>query len=184
MKYLRRLMFLCVATLAYTAALPSAHATSVSGGRYGNVEVTQPSGPMRAFVVLFSKASGWNANDQQAADLLARDGALVVGVDTARYAATLAATKESCHQLVGDVESMSHQLEREQQSNLYFLPIAAGVGQGGMLAEHVLAQAPANTIDGALSIAPEPKLDPRSTPARPTQPSAGATACRAFGRSV
>jgi len=167
MKYLRRWMFLCVATLVYTAALPSAHATSVSGGRYGNVEVTEPSGPMRAFVVLFSKASGWNAGDQQAADVLALNGALVVGVDTARYATTLAATKENCHQLVGDVESMSHQLEREQHANLYFLPIAAGVGQGGVLAEHILAQAPANTIAGALSIAPEPKLDPRFNPCPP-----------------
>jgi type IV secretory pathway VirJ component len=167
MRYLRRLMFLCVATLAYTAALPSAHAASVSGGRYGNVEVTEPSGPMRAFVVLFSKASGWNPTDQQAADLLAINGALVVGVDTARYAATLAATKESCHQLVGDVENMSHQLEREQRSNQYFPPIAAGVGQGGVLAEHILAQAPANTIAGALSIEREPKLDPRFNPCPP-----------------
>ena len=167
MKYLRRLMLFCMATLAYTAALPSAHATSVPGGRYGNVEVTEPSGPMRAFVVLFSKASGWNATDQQAADLLALNGALVVGVDTARYAATLAATKETCHQLVGDVESMSHQLEREQHSNLYFPPIAAGVGQGGVLAEQILAQAPANTIAGALSIEREPKLDPRFNPCPP-----------------
>jgi len=167
MKYLRRLMLLCVATLAYTAALPWAHATTVSGGRYGNVEVTEPSGPMRAFVVLFSTASGWHASDQQAADLLALNGALVVGVDTARYAATLAATKETCHQLVGDAESMSHQLEREQHSNLYFPPIAAGVGQGGVLAEHILAQAPANTIAGALSIAHEPKLDPRFNPCPP-----------------
>jgi type IV secretory pathway VirJ component len=167
MKYLRRLMFLCMATLAYTTALPWAHATTVSGGRYGNVEVTEPAGSMRAFVVLFSKASGWNATDQQAADLLALNGALVVGVDTARYAATLAATKETCHQLVGDAESMSHQLEREQHSNLYFPPIAAGVGQGGVLAEHILAQAPANTIAGALSIAREPKLDPRFNPCPP-----------------
>ena len=58
--------------------------------------------------------SGWSAADQQAADLLARHDMLVVGVDTARYAATLAGISETCHHLDGDAEAISHQLQREQ----------------------------------------------------------------------
>ncbi|MBC8830761.1 virulence factor family protein, partial [Escherichia coli] len=42
-------------------------AETVSGGRYGPVTVTRPSGPLRGFVVLFSREAGWNAADQQAA---------------------------------------------------------------------------------------------------------------------
>ncbi|WP_345810681.1 AcvB/VirJ family lysyl-phosphatidylglycerol hydrolase [Paraburkholderia sp. PREW-6R] len=146
-----------------------AHAasTTVSGGRYGEVTVTQPVGPLRGFVVLYSQASGWSAADQQSADALAKAGALTVGVDTARYATNLAARKESCHQLVGDAEALSHQLERQSQSSHYFAPIVAGTGQGATLAMHVLEQAPSNTIAGAVSVDAEHTLDARFEPCPP-----------------
>ncbi len=124
------------------------------GGRYGEVRVARPFGTLRGFVVLFSALSGWQDTDQQAADLLARQGMLVVGVDTARYAAGLAAIPEACHHLVGDVEGVSHQFERELRSSAYFTPIVAGTGEGGLLAEHMLAVAAANTLAGAVSIDP------------------------------
>jgi type IV secretory pathway VirJ component len=142
-------------------------ATALPGGRYGDVTLTRPAGPMRGFVVLFSESSGWNASDQQAADALAQAGALVVGVDTARYAANLAAKEESCHHLVGDAEALSHQLERQMHSNRYFAPIVAGTQQGGILAEQILAQAPANTIAGALSLDAAKQLDARFHPCPP-----------------
>ena len=94
---------------------------------------------MRGFVVLFSEKSGWSPADQQAADALAKNGAMVVGVDTERYAARLKspAEKESCHNLVGDAEAVSHQLERGVQTSHYFAPIVAGTGQGAILAERI-----------------------------------------------
>lgn len=142
-------------------------ATTVSGGRYGDVSVTQPVGPLRGFVVLYSQAGGWSAADQQSADALAKAGALTVGVDTARYAANLSAKKEACHQLVGDAEALSHQLERQSQSSRYFAPIVAGTGQGATLAMHVLEQAPSNTIAGAVAVDGERDLDPRFHPCPP-----------------
>ena len=148
--------------------LTGAHAAStLPGGRYGDVTLTRPAGPMRGFVVLFSDIGGWNVSDQQAADALAQDGALVVGVDTARYAANLAARQESCHPLVGDAEALSHQLERQMHSNRYFAPIVAGTRQGAVLAEQILAQAPANTIAGALSLDAAKRLDARFHPCPP-----------------
>jgi type IV secretory pathway VirJ component len=142
-------------------------ATTVPGGRYGDVTVTQPAGPLRGFVVLYSQASGWSAADQQSADALAKAGALTVGVDTARYAANLAAKKEACHQLVGDAEALSHQLERQSQSSRYFAPIVAGTGQGATLAMQVLEQAPSNTVAGAVSVNAQRDLDPRFQPCPP-----------------
>lgn len=149
-------------------ALSTAHAaTTLPGGRYGDVTLTRPDGPMRGFVVLFSEAHGWNASDEQAAQALAHDGALVVGVNTPRYAANLAASRESCHHLVGDAEALSHQLERQMDSSRYFTPIVAGTGQGATLARQILAQAPANTIAGALSLNAAQQLDPRFQPCPP-----------------
>ncbi len=115
---------------------------------------------MRGFVVLFSAGKGWTAADSQAAHALADEGALTVGVDTGRYAANLAATGRACRHLDGDAEAVSHQLERQLKSNQYFAPIMAGTGQGATLALHVLAQAPANTIAGAVAIDAEAALDP------------------------
>ncbi|SIT39176.1 Virulence factor family protein [Paraburkholderia ribeironis] len=148
-------------------ALAHAATNTVPGGRYGNVTVTQPAGPLRGFVVLYSQASGWSAADQQSADALAKAGALTVGVDTARYAANLKAKKETCHQLVGDAEALSHQLERQSQSSHYFAPIVAGTGQGATLAMHVLEQAPSNTIAGAVAVDAERTLDARFQPCPP-----------------
>ncbi len=156
------------ASLVTCCGVRAAHATTtVPGGRYGDVTVTQPVGPLRGFVVLYSQASGWSPADQQSADALAKAGALTVGVDTARYAANLNAKKETCHQLVGDAEALSHQLERQSQSSRYFAPIVAGTGQGATLAMHVLEQAPSNTIAGAVSVDAERNLDARFQPCPP-----------------
>ncbi|WGS51539.1 virulence factor family protein [Paraburkholderia sp. D15] len=156
-----------VAGLVGGSSLVQAASSTVPGGRFGDVTVTQPSGPLRGFVVLYSQSSGWSAADQQSADALAKAGALTVGVDTARYAANLAATKETCHKLVGDAESLSHQLERQSQSTHYYAPIVAGTGQGATLAMQVLEQAPSNTIAGAVSVDPERTLDARFQPCPP-----------------
>ncbi|VVD28759.1 virulence factor family protein [Paraburkholderia dioscoreae] len=155
------------ASLVTGGALAHAATTTVAGGRYGDVTVTRPAGPLRGFVVLYSQASGWSTADQQSADALAKAGALTVGVDTARYAANLAAKKEACHQLVGDAEVLSHQLERQSQSSHYFAPIVAGTGQGATLATRVLEQAPSNTIAGAVAVDAERTLDPRFQPCPP-----------------
>ncbi|SAL13511.1 virulence factor family protein [Caballeronia telluris] len=145
------------------ALLSTAHAGTIPGGRYGQVTLTKPVGDMRGFVVLFSEKSGWSPADQQAADALAKNGAMVVGVDTEHYAARLhsPAEKESCHNLVGDAEAVSHQLERGVQTSRYFAPIVAGTGQGAILAERILAQAPENTVAGAVSLDADKQLDAR-----------------------
>ncbi|MBP0590599.1 virulence factor family protein [Paraburkholderia sp. LEh10] len=167
-KFYRLAALASVSLCALAAVAPTAHAyETVSGGRYGQVTVTRPAGEVRGFVVLFSRETGWNPADQQAADALAKNGAMVVGVDTAKYAANLAAKKETCHQLVGDAEAVSHQLERQVQSNRYFMPIVAGTGQGATLAIQVLKQAPENTVAGAVTVAAQRDLDKRFNPCPP-----------------
>ncbi|WP_250500647.1 AcvB/VirJ family lysyl-phosphatidylglycerol hydrolase [Caballeronia sp. GAWG1-5s-s] len=167
-KFGKKLAALAAAAVCGVSLIGAAHANTVSGGRYGQVTVTKPAGAMTGFVVLLSEESGWSESDQQAADALAAKGAMVVGVDTPRYAARLAAEKkETCHNLVGDAENMSHQLERTVETSRYFSPIFAGAGQGATVAEHALGQAPDNTVAGAVSLAPEATLDARFKPCPP-----------------
>jgi type IV secretory pathway VirJ component len=156
------------AAQAHAASTNAASATMhVSGGRYGNVAVTKPIGAMRGFAVLFSADKHWRPADQKRADALAQHGALVVGVDTERYATNLAAVKkdkETCHKLYSDAEALSHQLERQQGASEYFAPIAIGSGEGALIAQHMLSQAPANTMAGAVSLDPAATLDARFAP--------------------
>jgi len=166
-----------LATPAVSASPPvSASASSsggvktISGGLFGDVTLAKPIGPIRGFVVLYSDKTGWHEGDQRLAQQLAQQGAMVVGVDTARYAETLTHNKEDksgCHYLVGDAEAVSHQLQREAHSSHYFLPILAGIGQGALVAEHTLGRAPSNTIDGAVIVDPTGKLDARFNPCAP-----------------
>lgn len=154
----------CGAAHAVPSPAP-ATATRVPGGRYGEVAVIKPTAPMRGFAVLFSAGDHWTGSDQTRADALAQHGAMVVGVDTARYARNLAAIKtEACHKLYSDAEALSHQLERQQESTQYFAPIAIGSGEGALIAQHMLSQAPANTMAGAVSLDPATRLDARFAP--------------------
>jgi type IV secretory pathway VirJ component len=160
MTFFRKFAVVSLLSLLSALSISAAHATTLPGGRYGDVTFTKPAGPMRGFVVLFSDKN-WTPADTQTAEALARKGAMVVGVDTARYAEKLPLLKESCHKLEGDAESVSHQLEREVQSSRYFSPILIGTGQGGILAMKILAQAPDNTVAGALALNPDAQLDAR-----------------------
>jgi type IV secretory pathway VirJ component len=150
-----------LALLGIATTISPGRAETIPGGRLGEVHVSAPETPVRGFVVLFSRLSGWTAADQQTADSLAAHGILVAGVDTGHYATTLAASPEACHRLFNDVTAISGPLQRERSTGDYFTPIVAGSGEGGRIAEQVLRGAPSNTIAGAISIDPAPTLDPR-----------------------
>ena len=152
--------------------LSAVQAKTLNGGDYGTVHVTPPSGAMQGFVVLFSRGPTPGAGDRAAADALARKGAYVLGVDTEPYLQRIGAAKD-CHHMQGDAEALSHQIERELGTTAYFAPIMAGIGTGGMLAESALEEAPANTIDGAVSIDPSASLDPRARPCEREAPGPG-----------
>jgi type IV secretory pathway VirJ component len=169
------------AALAITAAgtfLTSLPARALDTGNLGEVHQVNPAGVMRGFVVLFSDAGGWTTTSDDLAAALARDGALVVGVDLPAYLRRLDAhPSEECHELVGNIESISRQIQRERGNASYLSPIVAGVGEGGTLAAAILAQAPVATIAGA--VAYNPTADVRthvplcSTPAAKADPEGG-----------
>jgi type IV secretory pathway VirJ component len=128
--------------------------------------------------VLFSGAAGWNSLTDAAAAALAHEGALVVGVDLPSYLVRLdSRPPEACHNIVGDVESISRQLQRERGTSSYLTPIVAGMEEGGALGAALLAQAPAATIAGAVAYDPTPSVDTRvplcSIPAAMAEPAGG-----------
>jgi hypothetical protein len=70
------LLIAAIATL-----VPCLPAEALEPGNLGEVHQFDPVGSMRGFVVLFSDAEGWTSASNVVAASLAREGALVVGVD-------------------------------------------------------------------------------------------------------
>jgi len=132
-----------------------------SEGRFGSLRVFEPEGAAAGLVFLFSDVTGFSPGLEQAALRAAGDGALVVGVDLKLYLAGLRASDDGCHYVVAEIEDLSHRLEREQHFARYRSPILAGIGEGGTLAYAALAQSPAATVAGALSVDPAPRLETR-----------------------
>lgn len=140
-----------------------AQAAVVDGGLFGPVKIALPDGSMKGYVVLFSDKEGWTPDDDRVLASLAAKGALAVGVDTKVYLAKLSSRESTtpatqCASFFGDAEILSRQLQRLHPSIDYVFPVLAGVGEGGVLAYATLAQAPANTFAGAISMDPTPGL--------------------------
>lgn len=130
-------------------------------GRLGSVRIFENAASRAGLVFLFSDASGWSRELTVAAERIAGDGALVVGVDLAAYLQGLRASDDGCHYVVAELENLSQRLQREHGFASYRSPILAGVGAGGALAYAALAQSPAATVGGAISVDPAPALETR-----------------------
>lgn len=130
-----------------------------------------PDDTPKALVVLLSDASGWQDADQQQAERLQQNGAIVVGIDTPKYMTSLAKDTGDCIYTVSDIEEVGHQLQRKAGNSAFLPPIIAGRGQGGALALAILAQTPKATIGQTLALDPEagiPVIKQFCTPAKKT----------------
>lgn len=113
-----------------------------------------PDGDPNALVVLLSDTPGWQESDQKEAERLQANGAIVVGIDTPKYMASLAQDKGDCIYNVSDIEALGHQLQRKAGNASFLPPIVAGRGEGGALALAILAQTPKATIGQTLALDP------------------------------
>jgi type IV secretory pathway VirJ component len=168
----------CAALAVTLAACGRGAPQPLLAGRPGTVLFYRPAGPLRGFVFLFSATAGWTPAVGTAATALAGRGAAVVGVDLGQYLRNLAASDDGFHYVIAELEETSQRLQRELAAPRYHSPVLAGIGAGGTLAYAALAQAPAATVLGAVSIDPVAAL--------PTRVASGTGRCAVFpagGRS-
>jgi len=144
-------------------------------GRLGTILRYAPSVAPDALVILFSDGTGWTPALDRAAKSIAADGAIVAGVDLKTYLANLAASDDGCHYLDSELEDLSKRWQRDLAMTSYSSPVLAGIGEGGTLAYGALAQAPAATVGGAVSVDPTPILHTRVPlcPGAPSSPVEG-----------
>jgi type IV secretory pathway VirJ component len=120
-------------------------------GRFKDVRIYRPTAPA-SVALLLSGSDGWTpAADAMAGKLLGR-GALVVGIDLAKFMAVLEADGDSCESPDGDLENLSHFVQAYVHAPTYMVPVLVGVASGASFAYAMLAQAPRNTFAAGLGL--------------------------------
>jgi type IV secretory pathway VirJ component len=127
-------------------------AETLSHGRFENLAIYRPGGEVQRIVLFLSGEQGWNEQLSRSAQLLASQGALVAGIDTRALFANLERDDAECVFPDGDLENLSHFLQAYYRLPSYEPAVLAGYGSGATLSYAMLAQAPAETFAGAVSI--------------------------------
>lgn len=138
-------------------AAPALAAEPVSHGRFENVPVHLPEGPVQR-VVLWFAGSGDAGQRQRRLQALRADGAMVVDIDTAHLYRVLAKEGDRCGFSAGDVENFSRYVQALQHVPTYRLPILGGDGDGAALAYAVATQAEPEVFAGLLTEGFQPRL--------------------------
>jgi len=152
---------LLVAGWAAVACAPRVEVEVRDEERLGSVRIFHSADAQAGLVFLFSDVGGWSDELERVARSIAASGAPVVGVDLPSYLRGLRESDDGCHYVVAEIEDLSQRLQREGGFALYRSPLLAGLGAGATLAYAALAQSPAATVAGALSVDPAASLGTR-----------------------
>ena len=131
-------------------------------GRFGPVAVYRPPGTPTRTAIFFSGDGGWKQGVEEMAHALAESGTLVLGVDTPRYFHAIDRAGDRCTYLAGDAEELSQYAQKQLGLPAYQIPLLVGYSSGAATVYATLAQAPANTFQGALSLGFDPELPTRT----------------------
>ncbi|MCR6701732.1 MAG: hypothetical protein NVV68_11505 [Dokdonella sp.] len=140
------------------AAGPIRTDTGFAFGRFGALTVIEPAGVPSDVVLYMSGEDGWNAAMTALAEPLAERGALVVGIDYARFAATVDRDGAPCLYLSSDFEDLGRAVQSHYRLASFMPPLLAGVGAGATMAYAILVQQPPGTFAGALSLGFSPTV--------------------------
>ena len=145
------------ATAKPPAAADQLHdARAVDAGRFGIAHVYVPEGKPRSVAIFVSGDGGWELGVINMARALRDMGAVVIGVDINHYFASLRHAAQHaaahCAMIATDLESLSHQGQKQIGLSEYHVPVLVGYSSGATLVYAALVQSPPGTFAGALSL--------------------------------
>jgi type IV secretory pathway VirJ component len=125
---------------------------------FGTVEVLSSDQPARGLVILAASAD--SQSRQADAQALAKEGLVVASFDLDAFRAALAREPADvdCHYIADDLKDLGQAVQRQLGLGRYFFPVIAGRGDAAAFAYVSLAQAPPNTLGGAISVDFQPVL--------------------------
>jgi type IV secretory pathway VirJ component len=122
-------------------------------GPFGKVSVYGAENRNPQDVVIFlSGDGGWKQGVISMARQLVDENAIVIGVDVVHYQKAVAQLKASCTYAAADFENLSKYVQRKLKLPRYRPPLLVGYSSGATLVYALLAQAPAHTFRGGLSL--------------------------------
>lgn len=138
----------------------SAQTKTIAQKRFGDVPVEWSGNAPSAFVVLMADPDKSSPSYQPIADALVSQGAAVAILDAGVVRGILDTSVPAgrCNQLFGDIEDLVRLSERALGMQAWESPVFFGLGRSGTIAYLTLAQAPPNSVSGALSSGFSPSL--------------------------
>jgi type IV secretory pathway VirJ component len=140
----------------------SSEIDTLRSGSFGRVTIYKPASTPVAFVIFISGDGGWDFGGVlEMAKQIVDQGAIVVGIDIRDYFKKIKSQKVKCYYPAGDFEELSLSLQKKYKFPQYMKPILVGYSSGATLVYGMLAQSPANTFKGAISLGfcPDIELD-------------------------
>lgn len=154
-----------LAQMTTAQAAPEPHLTMEI---LGTPDIEAPDTPPTQAVVLFSGIDGWDHRERGIAKTLAGQGAVVMGFDLRNVLRRMNAAHKDCLTVIGEIEAVSHQIQRHLGAPTYVFPTIAGIGEGGTMAMAIAAQTVAATISRVVVVDPHaalPSTQPLCSPA-------------------
>lgn len=148
-------MRVLLALLLFACGYASAAEQTVAHGRFEGVRIQAPAQRAEQFVLLLADGASEGARLAQA---LASKGALVATIDTRALFAAFERDDAECVSPNGDLENLSHYIQAMQHLDSYHSPILVGAGVGAPFVYAMLAQSPADTFAGGISLRFCPEL--------------------------
>lgn len=132
---------------------------TISNSVFGKIAIYHPDLKPEYLALFVSGDGGWQHGVLNMARNIARQGALVAGIDAKDYQAYLDKLTSDCYYPAADFERLSMQLQKRYKFANYTKPVLIGYSYGATLVYGLLAQAPANTFKGAIAIGFCPDID-------------------------
>lgn len=128
-------------------------------GAFGKVTIYHPVHTPDEFVLFVSGDGGWNKGVVDMTASIVAQGAMVAGINILSYLKNIRSAKSKCYYPAADLEEISLTIQKKYKFSKYLKPILIGYSSGATLVYGALAQAPANTFRGAISLGFCPDLD-------------------------
>ena len=132
---------------------------SIHLAEVGNVTTYKPQGPVRGMALFLSGDGGWNLGVVDMARSLTDQGVAVAGISKPAFLKALEADKSQCVNPNFALTELAQDVEHKLGLPHYIKPILAGYSSGATIAYAALAQAPAGTYRGAVSLGFGPDIN-------------------------
>jgi type IV secretory pathway VirJ component len=119
---------------------------------FGKIAIYKPSSVPNSVVLFVSGDGGLNTGINGMVQNLVKQGALVAGINIKSFFKGINTLSSKCYYPAANFEDLSLMLQKKYKFTQYFKPILVGYSSGATLIYGILAQAPANTFKGAISL--------------------------------